>query len=450
MSEESIQIVTADWVFPMSGPPIRDGAVAFDGLFFEAVGPASELRAKFPKARVTEMPGCTILPGFINAHTHLELTHRQRPPVPGSLVDWLIEMIRQGRHEAADPQRQAELLKQSVAEGVRQCLACGVTTACDISSNCGQTRPMLTAGPMRVISYGEVVGMSSRRDVLDGKLAAAMSRDQESDFLRCGISPHAPYSVEMPGYEKCEQASARGAYPLTTHLAESADEAEFLATGGGALARLWEKLGGLDDRVPRFAGGPIRMAKAVGLLDQPTLLAHVNYCDDDEMRILAAGRAGVVWCPRTHAYFGHPPHRWREMLDLGIRVMIGTDSAASSGDLNILDDLRLVRRQNPGLPATQLFEMVTTHAATALNGDAASFSRDSINNGHFDPTEPRRPVKKGETSCVPVIGPGRLAVGAWADMAAFHVAGEHPLESILDDGLSPIRVWISGDIVPHG
>jgi cytosine/adenosine deaminase-related metal-dependent hydrolase len=425
MSEESIQIVTADWVFPMSGPPIRGGAVAIDGLFFEAVGPALQLRAKFPKARVTEMPGRTILPGFINAHTHLELTHRQRPPVPGSFVDWLLEMIRLGREESADPQLHAELLKQSVAEGVRQCLACGVTTVCDISSNCALTRSMLTGGPIHVISYGEVVGMSSRRDLLDSKLTAAKNVELESDFLRCGISPHAPYSVEVPGYEKCRLEAWRGGYPLTTHLAESPDETEFLATGGGPLARLWEKLGGLDDRVPRFVGGPIRMVNEARLLEVPrygnrlgtnyTLLAHVNYCDDDEMLILAEGPTNVVWCPRTHAYFGHPPHRWREMLDLGIRVMIGTDSAASSGDLNILDDLRLARKQNPDLPAIRLFELIT------LQPSRAEF-----------------------------MVAGTIEDGFPADMVAFKATGDDPLASILDNGLSPAAVWVFGDVVPHG
>jgi len=415
MTDEPIQIVTADWVFPMCAPPIRDGAVAMVGGRIGAVGGARDIRSRFPDSVITELPGHTILPGFINAHTHLELTHRKKPPVAGSLVDWLIEMIRLGREEAADPARQAELLRQSVADGVRQCLACGVTSVCDISSNCAQTRAILRAGPIRVMSFGEVVGMSSRRTLLDGKLAAAMNRDLESEFLTCGITPHAPYSVEIPGYEKCRTAAMTGGFPLTTHLAETADEAELLATGGGPLARLWEKLGGLDEQVPKFVGGPIRMAQTTGLLQFPTLLAHVNYCDDDEMHILASGQAAVVWCPRTHAYFGHPPHRWREMRDRGIPVMIGTDSAASSGDVNILHDLRLVRRQNPDLSASSLFELVTRQPSQFLR----NFT-------------------------------GQLIGNYRADLIAFGVSGECPLESILDDGLSPIMVWIGGTIVHHG
>ena len=95
----------------------------------------------------------------------------------------------------------------------------------------------------------------------------------------------------------------------------------------GRCRRIWDRKGRWDDSVPYFDGGPIRLAKSLGLLDFPTLLAHVNYCDDSELALLAAGRSSIVWCPRTHDYFGHPPHRWRDMLAAGINVAIGTDSS---------------------------------------------------------------------------------------------------------------------------
>src|SRR5439155_6137177 len=120
-----------------------------------------------------------------------------------------------------------------------------------------------------------------------------------------GVSPHAPYSVEAAGYFRCLEVAKRRKLPLATHLAETPNEAEFLARQTGPLRELWRALGGWDEYVPAFDGGPIRFAKDFGLLDYPTLLAHVNYCDDDELEILSRGRASVIYCPRTHAYFGH-------------------------------------------------------------------------------------------------------------------------------------------------
>src|SRR5205823_6032319 len=108
----------------------------------------------------------------------------------------------------------------------------------------------------------------------------------------------------------------------------------------------------------------------IGLIEYRTLLAHVNYCDDDELEILSRGRASVIYCPRTHAYFGHPPHRWREMLDRGVNVAIGTDSCASSPDLNLLDDLRLAHAVAPDFSVDRLFELITTRAARALGWEA--------------------------------------------------------------------------------
>ena len=152
--------------------------------------------------------------------------------------------------------------------------------------------------------------------------------------------------------------------------------------------------------IATFEGGPIRFAQSLGLLDyEPTLLAHVNYCDDAEMELLARGRASVVYCPRTHAYFGHPPHRWRAMLARGVNVAVGTDSTASSPDLNLVDDLRLLHRIAPEHPAEDLWRMATSRAAKALG-------------------------------CHDV---GSLSPGGLADVVAFHAGSDDPLREILEE-----------------
>ena len=142
-----------------------------------------------------------------------------------------------------------------------------------------------------------------------------------------------------------------------------------------------------------------------------SLLAHVNYARDADLDLLAAGSASVVWCPRTHEYFGHPPHRWREMLDRGINVCVGTDSRASSPDLNVVDDLRLVHRQSPDVPIETLWEMVTTRAAHALHlGDV-----------------------------------GAIAPRMRGDFVAFPARGDDPLRSIIESDVAPAAVFIGGE-----
>jgi cytosine/adenosine deaminase-related metal-dependent hydrolase len=412
MSESVPRVLEFDWLAPMDGPTLRDGAVAVIDGRFAAVGGAREIRAAYPEATVEKFAGCALVPGLVNAHVHLELSHRRAGSRPdGGFGEWVGGMIRQGM---AEVDRAGEIVPASVKSGVEQCLRFGVTTVGDITGMPGLSRPVLAGGPIRVVSFGEVTGMSTRRNRLEPRLAAAADRRWDSDYLRAGISPHAPYSVEPGGYLRCLQAARAGRYRLATHLAESAGEAEFLAEHGGPLRLVWEELGGLDSAVPRFSGGPIRLAQELGLLHYPTLFAHVNYCDDTELAILASKRQSgfsIVYCPRTHAYFGHAPHRWREMLALRINVAIGTDSCASSPDLNLLDDLRLVREIAPEVAAEELWAMVTTRAAAALGWE------DAI---------------------------GSLSAEKWADMAAFAVSGDDPLESILDAGREPIAVWTGG------
>jgi cytosine/adenosine deaminase-related metal-dependent hydrolase len=153
------------------------------------------------------------------------------------------------------------------------------------------------------------------------------------------------------------------------------------------------------------------MAQSLGLLDYPTLLAHVNYCDDDEMALLSRGNASVVYCPRTHAFFGHPPHRWRQMLQAGINVAVGTDSCASSPDLNVVEELRLLRRIAPDIAPLELWNMATIRAARAIQMESEG--------GSLDP-------------------------GKRADMVLFAASANDPLTIILDENLLPAETWIGG------
>ena len=405
---DGLRYVRARHVATMtSAGVIDDGCVAIDELGrIAAVGRTADLK---PPRIDFDIDGL-LTPGLVNAHTHLELSDRTpgEPPA-GGFAGWLVGMLQRTRVERDELDR---LVTLGVGIGVGQCLRFGVTTVGDISRQCHLTRPLLAATPLRVVSFGEVQAMARNRVLLDERLAVATDASSATDRLHIGLTPHAPYSVEPAGYEACLAAARTGGLPLATHLAESPDEAGFLADHTGAFRKLWDAWLTWDEHVPRHTGGPIAFARALGLLDYPTLLAHVNYCDDAEMAMLAAGQSAVVWCPRTHAYFGHPPHRWREMRRQGIRVCVGTDSCASSPDLNVMDDLRLVRRQNPDLPAEDLWSLVTCDGADALRWGN---------------------------------GTGRIVTGGQADFCAWSTRTSDPLSEVLDTlEMLPSGVWIGG------
>ncbi len=232
------------------------------------------------------------------------------------------------------------------------------------------------------------------------------------------VSPHAPYTVEPNGYRRCIDWSRQHGRVVTTHLAETAEEGLFLSDHTGPLRAIWEFLGAWDSAVPHFEGGAIAFAEAVGLLALPALLAHANFVTDDDLDRLARSSASVAFCPRTHAYFDHPPHRFREMMARGVNVCLATDSRASSPDLNVLADARHVAGLHPNLRPAALIEMITTRAARALCVEADV--------GGIAPT------MRADFVAFPV------------DMA---VAPERALEAVVREPIRPTSTWIDGEPV---
>ena len=407
-------MIRAAWLAPIDGPSVEDGAVLFVPGGTRAFGRAADVaaRAEHDSPRlgleIHDYGDAVILPGLVNAHTHLELTHVPRRPTASveGFCDWLLAVFRTG---PTDPAGTADAVRAGAVESLRF----GVTTVGDISRDPGTARRALAASPLRAVSYGEVVGMAERKHQLDPRLDAALDPGHTTYFVSPGVSPHAPYSVDADGYLRCLNGARLYGLPLTTHLAESPGEAAFLADHAGSFRDLWDRIGGWDDAaVPRFAGGSVRYAESLHLLDYPlTLLAHVNYCDDDELDLLARGRASVVYCPRTHAYFGHPPHRWRNMMAAGINVCVGTDSRASSPDLNLVDDMRLLHRIAPEVPPHTLWEMATVCSARALG---------LLGNGPMVETA-------SSGSCV-----------------VFPAKTDDPLREVLETDVLPLAVWAKG------
>jgi len=400
----------ARWVIPIVGAPIPDGGILVAAGRIVAIGKFDDLKS--PAVQVIDRSDFTIVPGLVNAHTHLELSEFSRGQPPASFVDWISQLVPRGQVTA---QSVAASVRRSIPIGVAQCLKSGVTGVGDISRHSAVSRPLLKKGPLRVTSYGEIQAMAQRRGLLDERISVAVDPTfADPKFLTIALSPHAPYSVESAGYRRCVEIARKKGLPLATHLAETREEEVFLSQHEGTFRDLWTWIGAWDEDVPRFEGGPVRFAKEIGLLDYPSLLAHVNYCNDEELDLLSHGSASVVYCPRTHAFFSHPPHRFREMLQRGINVALGTDSCASSPDLNLLEEMRLLRQIAPEMPAETIWEMGTLRAARAIR------AADHL---------------------------GSLEVGKWADFALFQTRQPDPLAEILDGGLEVTETWIGGNLV---
>ncbi len=424
-ADDESMILSGSAVLVDSALLIPQGAVAVHAGIIRACGSRSAVRREFPEIPEVHIDGCVLMPGFINAHTHLELTFLAgQIPGPIPFSDWVLELMVRYPSRADAPR----VFAAAALQGAEESLRFGVTTLGDITRQHSVVRPALQAdSPLRIVSFGEIAALGRARELLDFRLTAAMEPQStgSDDHFSIGLSPHAPYSVEGPALEKIAATARQHHLPLCMHLAELREERDFLADLSGPLGRDWplmQRLDLLDDQIPCFADGPIRWAEHYGLFKAgtPVILAHVNYADDAELDMLARSGAAVAYCPRTRHYFGHDalvPHRWRDMCSRGIHVCLATDSKASNPDLSVLREAQFVKRQHADADAQQLLAMLTTQPAAAL-GLAEKI--------------------------------GRLAPGFAADILAMSVPTEFTTTAagiadyLIGHSPTPVQVWVRG------
>lgn len=356
--------MSARYVFPVEGPPIAGGRIAIAGGRIEEVGPADGRPVDLDLGNVA------ILPGFVNAHTHLELGPIDDGTVPiVDATDWLRRVIASRRMPEAEPPARI------VDANLREAIAAGTTLLADITT-AGQSWCAIREAGVRAVVFAEVLGLKRERALGTSHeawewIGAARAEAAASGRLRIGLSPHAPYSTAGWLYER----AATSGLPLTTHLAEFPGELELLASRSGPFRAFLEDLGAWDEDWEPIGPRPADYVRRRDLRRADWLVAHGTYFDPSEfwqLRPAAAPdgqRVAIAYCPRTHARFGHAPHPFRAMLERGVVVCLGTDSRASSPSLSVLDETRFLHRQSPDLGGALLLTMATLFGAWALRSE---------------------------------------------------------------------------------
>jgi len=341
----SLWTLKARWIFPADAPPLVGGTITFKGDKIIAVEPAGTRTAD------EDLGNVAILPGFVNAHTHLDLSDARGkiPPTP-DFVSWLRKVIehRQGQT--------AEQVAIAILAGLDDTLKSGTTLLGDISVN-GKSWRALSSAKIRASVFFEILGvLKERAEAACLAIRNWLDKLTPSNSCRPAVSPHAPYSVSSWLILK----STSWDMPIAIHLAESSAELELLMLRQGPFVPFLTELG-IRDLKPLANDSEhiLRIANAL----VPVLFIHGNYLHP--LPYFPAN-GSIVYCPRTHAAFGHPPHPFREFMKRGVRVVLGTDSLASNPDLDILAEARFVHARCPDLPGETLLRMITLDGAIAL------------------------------------------------------------------------------------
>ena len=346
----------ARWLLPGAGPAAENAAVTIHD------GRIASLRNDDATEPAYDLGDAILLPGLVNAHTHLEFSDLASPlGQPGiSLPAWIRLLVQLRRQRGGGP-------GEAIAAGIRESLASGVTALGEIAT--GDWVSPTTEPSPHLTAYFESIALSAER--AEACLAATrgfLESRRDSAVHGAGISPHAPYTVRPDLLAALVAQAREHTVPVAMHVAETREEIELLRDGGGPLVELLEELGAWRPGVIPLGARPLDYLRAISEAPR-ALVIHGNYLDDEELNFLAAQRArmSLVYCPRTHDYFRHAPyHNLARLIERGINVCVGTDSRASNPDLALLNELRFVAERATNLPGESILNLGTSNAARAL------------------------------------------------------------------------------------
>jgi cytosine/adenosine deaminase-related metal-dependent hydrolase len=355
----------------MSSPPIADGAVLVEGVGREAVvravGPVADLARDMPPgARLVDHGEAVLLPGLVNAHTHLELSALAGSPPAADFGAWLAQTA------AAAMALTREQAEPAIEAAIAACLATGTGLVGDVTDH-GFSVPALARSPLSARVYHEVMGFDPRQ--AEPALAAAREQLAAGEVLGAGealavphlrhsLAPHAPYSVSMRLLRLIRGVNAQDGRPTAIHLAESAAEDEFFQSGEGPIQRMKERLGTVVDGYEPPGETSVQWLARLGWFEAPQLAVHATQLSARGIEILRRAPVTVCLCPRSNRALGVGAAPARAMAEAGIPLALGTDSLASVPNLSMFDELAAAAEY--GLEPAVLLRAATYGGAAAL------------------------------------------------------------------------------------
>jgi cytosine/adenosine deaminase-related metal-dependent hydrolase len=380
-------------VLPIDRPPIDGGWIEVASGRIVQVG-----SGRVPTG-AKDLGDVAVMPGLVNAHTHIELSWLEgRVPPAASMHEWITTIVRT-RRAGAPGGRDTEVA--AAERAIASMTATGTVLAGDIS-NTLITPPLLAAAGLSGVVFHELLGFNATDPTTLVREAWGRVEQARAAGVSSSVVAHAPYSVSPALFAAI--AARAGSVPLSVHLAESPEEVEFLRSGRGPIRTMLEALGVWTDtwRVPNC--DPVQYVADLGYLQPGTLAVHAVHVTDDGLERLRRAKAVIVTCPRSNLWVGAGPPRLSHFYAARVPVAVGTDSLASSPTLNVFDELAEMRRLAPEVSASTLLE-----SATRVGADALGWGRD-----------------------YGTLGAGKRAVFA---RVAIPAAGAHDVEEYLVSGV---------------
>jgi cytosine/adenosine deaminase-related metal-dependent hydrolase len=332
-----MKIYTADFILPISSKPLQDAAIVIENDKIIAVGNRLEILESFVNAESEHFSNSVIMPSFVNSHSHLELTAFRGflDDVENDFFTWLIKLT-----TSRDKLSNEDIIKSAIF-GALEGLRSGVTTFADIGRFGFAGLNALKMLGLRGTVFQET-NFSPDNSTANDDLSILIDKysslkNDETNLVKVGISPHSPYTVSPSLFEKIAEFSLQNTINISIHAAESDMESDLLRFGKGQFANVFEKQN-LVWKSPQVSS--IQYLYDLGMLETKPLLAHCVSVNDKDIDLIKLTDSKIAHCPKSNAKFGHGIASYQKFIDKKIKTGLGSDSVASNNTCDILEEAR--------------------------------------------------------------------------------------------------------------
>jgi len=354
-------------VLTMQGPVLENGLVTIHEGWITGINKVD------PPGPIFDLGDIILMPGLVNAHTHLEFSDLSTPlPAGDNFAEWIKAVILHRQQQRNDPTNpdvsSTDQVRAAVEQGQRESVQSGVTTIGEISTLPG-SQQWYQQSKTQTVLFHEVLGLGA--ELISERLQTAQKHLDyhlsEKSPLALGLSPHAPYSMHHDLFLRTCHLAKQQQVSCAFHLAESREEIELLKSASGPLQETLESLGVWNPSAISSNQTPFDYLQLMSELPR-SLIIHGNFLTTDEIKYLGqqADRMSLVYCPRTYSHFQSDSHPLPVMLKHGVNVALGTDSRATNPDLNLLAEMKHVAHAHPAIAPELIVQMGTSHGARAL------------------------------------------------------------------------------------
>ncbi len=353
-------LLEAPLLLPIDSTPIPNGGILIDQNVIHDVGFARDLEKLYKKQihQITCLNDTVLMPGFVNAHSHLELSSLRGFKYPGTFTGW-IEKLVEAKNKTSAPDYEKGML-----EGIQEMLQSGTTCIGDhVSFNTDLVT--LLNSPFRGYLFMEVIGVVKEmaEEILGFAEEFEKMFKKHQTLLKVMPSPHSVHALHPEVFEKLMN-SDRNLYSI--HLSESSDEDKYFKLQQGPLYDFIKNKGIVPEEEITLRDSAIHYLDEKNYLSEKIMAVHCNYVNEDEIRRLGEKKVSVIHCPSSHAYFHHQKFDFDTFRAHKVNIALGTDSLASGESLSMLDQIRIGRKSCPAIPPSKWLRMATLHGAHAL------------------------------------------------------------------------------------